>query len=339
MKQVSFDQRTDAWLLWRKKGVTASEAAIIMNDSPYMTPWRLWAEKVGLAEPDDLSKNPFVQYGIEHEDVARRAFEDRHPGEVALPICAESDEEPILRASFDGVISQGRPVELKCPATKTFEDVLANGTDSAAYKLYWHQVQHQMYVSGASEGFLVFYHEERDLQIFQIGRDEIYIEQLVKKAREFFDRVEKRKPPEKDPERDILIPTGEAAEKWVEASETVKFYDADIKEAQKRIEAAKAKRKEAEDTLKNLLGDFHTAEYNGVRVNRHVREGRVNFQAFLQDNHPDADISKLESYKEKGTEVYRITVTDNTLPAWSRDESAFEEVEEIREDHEQSLFW
>ena len=90
MKIVAFDQRTDEWLAWRKLGVTASEAAIIMNESPYMTPWRLWAEKVGLAEPDDLSKNPFVQYGIEHEDVARREFEDRHPGEVALPICAES---------------------------------------------------------------------------------------------------------------------------------------------------------------------------------------------------------------------------------------------------------
>ena len=339
MKIVAFDQRTDEWLAWRKLGVTASEAAIIMNESPYMTPWRLWAEKVGLAEPDDLSKNPFVQYGIEHEDVARREFEDRHPGEVALPICAESDEVPIMRASFDGVISLKRPVELKCPSTKVFNEVLEQGTDSEAYKLYWHQVQHQMYVSGASEGYLVFYHEGRDLQVFRIDRDDDYIERLVKKAQEFFELVMKRKAPEKDPERDILIPTGQQAEIWVEASETIKLYDADIKAYQKKIEEAKEKRREAEATLKQLLGNFHTAEYNGVRVHRYIREGKVNFKAFLEDNHPDADISKLEAYKEQGTEVFRITVTDNVLPVWSRDESALDEVEEIRDDHEQSMFW
>lgn len=339
MKIVTFGQRTEEWLLWRKEGVSASEAAIIMNESPYMTPWRLWAEKVGLAEPDDLSKNPFVQYGIEHEDVARRIFEARNPGEVALPICAESSVESVMRASFDGVISQKRPVELKCPATKTFEEVIAKGTDSPAYKLYWHQVQHQMYVSGASEGYLVFYHEERDLEVFQIGRDELYIERLVKKAKEFREMVLKRKPPAKIPERDVYIPTGSIAEKWVEASETVKLYDAEIKELQRKIEQHKASRKDAEDTLKGLLGDFHTGEYNGVRVNRYFKEGKVDYSGFLRDNHPSADLSKLQSYKESSKEVYRITVTDNELPKWSLDELALEEVETFQVEHRQSMFW
>ncbi|WP_166256045.1 YqaJ viral recombinase family protein [Marinobacter salicampi] len=339
MKIVTFGQRTHEWLQWRKEGVTASEAAIIMDDSPYMTPWRLWAEKVGLAEPDDLSKNPFVQYGIEHEDVARQAFEELHPGEVALPLCAESSEESVLRASFDGVISRKRPVELKCPASKTFGDVIQYGTESAPYKLYWHQVQHQMYVSGADEGFLVFYHESRDLKVFRIVRDDLYLARLVKKAKEFRDRVLKGNPPEKIPERDILIPTGNCAEKWVEASETVKVYDAEIKSLQKKIDEHKAARKDAEDTLKGLLGEYHTGEYNGVRVNRYFREGKVNYNEFLRDKHPDADLSSLSQYKEQAKEVYRITVTDNALPKWSRDESAIDEVEEIKDTYEQSLFW
>lgn len=339
MKIVSFDQRTDEWLEWRKKGVSASEAAIIMNDSPYMTPWRLWAEKVGLAAPDDLSKNPFVQHGIENEDVARQAFEGLHPGEVALPVCAESSVESVMRASFDGLISLKRPVELKCPATKTFLDILANGRDSDPYNLYWHQVQHQMYVSGAKDGFLVFYHEDYDLEVFPVRRNEAYLARLVENAKAFYEHVSTGKPPEKHPERDIMIPTGGIAEQWVEASETVKMFDAEIKELQKKIDEHKQAKKDAEGTLKSLLGDFYTGEYNGVRVNRYFREGNVDYAGFLRDHQPGADLSELSKYQKKGTEVYRFTVTDNDVPRWSLDESVRTEAEELKADRSQSLFW
>ena len=45
MNVINVSQRSDEWRLWRSQGVSASEAAIIMNRSPYKTPWRLWAEK------------------------------------------------------------------------------------------------------------------------------------------------------------------------------------------------------------------------------------------------------------------------------------------------------
>jgi len=48
MKIVDVSQRSPAWRLWRSQGVGASEAAILMNRSPYKTPWRWWAEKTGL---------------------------------------------------------------------------------------------------------------------------------------------------------------------------------------------------------------------------------------------------------------------------------------------------
>lgn len=43
MKVIDVSQRSDAWRQWRLQGVSASEAAIVMNRSPYKTPWRLWA--------------------------------------------------------------------------------------------------------------------------------------------------------------------------------------------------------------------------------------------------------------------------------------------------------
>ena len=72
MKVVNLSQRSPEWLAWRSQGVTASEAAAIVGRSPYKTLWRLWAEKTGLCEPDDLSANPFVQRGLQCEDQVRR---------------------------------------------------------------------------------------------------------------------------------------------------------------------------------------------------------------------------------------------------------------------------
>jgi len=71
-----------------------------------------------------LSRNPFVQRGIALEDQARQSFEDRH-STILLPLCVQSDEYPILRASLDGLSNEDEPVELKVPTDKTYKDVAA----------------------------------------------------------------------------------------------------------------------------------------------------------------------------------------------------------------------
>ncbi len=63
----------------------------------------------------------------------------------------------MLRASFDGIADDGTPVELKVPAERTFAEVAAKKTEAPAFRLYWPQVQHQLYVAGADQGWLVFY--------------------------------------------------------------------------------------------------------------------------------------------------------------------------------------
>ncbi|WP_407080697.1 YqaJ viral recombinase family protein [Enterobacter hormaechei] len=62
---------------WRRQGVTATDAAILLNRSPYKTRWRLWAEKTGYAREVDLSLNPLVRW-----DRKRRCCKTRFRGEV-----------------------------------------------------------------------------------------------------------------------------------------------------------------------------------------------------------------------------------------------------------------
>ncbi|MFP4496496.1 MAG: YqaJ viral recombinase family protein, partial [Halochromatium sp.] len=40
MKIIDLAQRSPAWQQWRAQGITASEAAIILDRSPYKTRWR-----------------------------------------------------------------------------------------------------------------------------------------------------------------------------------------------------------------------------------------------------------------------------------------------------------
>ncbi len=161
MKIIDITQRSDAWRRWRAKGVTASEAAIILGRSAYKTPWRLWAERTGIAREPDLAANPHVQRGVALEDKARKAFEARHDT-LLLPVCGQSEEHPVLRASFDGIADDGAPVELKAPCSKTYEALASRGEQAGPYRLYWPQVQHQLYVAGAAQGWLVFYAAGRE---------------------------------------------------------------------------------------------------------------------------------------------------------------------------------
>lgn len=150
-----------------------------------MTPWRVWAEKTGRVTPVDLSGNPYVQYGIAHEDEARDIFMKNHT-DVVMPTCGEADENRIFRASFDGLTSAGEPVEIKCPGESTLEDVLARGENSDAYQHYRWQVQWQMLVAGADQGWLVFFLGNGKLKEFLVKRDEAMISELKTKCLEFW---------------------------------------------------------------------------------------------------------------------------------------------------------
>ncbi|MCV5216512.1 YqaJ viral recombinase family protein, partial [Escherichia coli] len=79
--------------------------------------------------------------------------------DMLLPACVESVQYPLMRASLDGLRDNGEPVELKSPSATVWEDVCAEKATSKAYQLYYPQVQHQLLVTGAKQGWLVFYFE------------------------------------------------------------------------------------------------------------------------------------------------------------------------------------
>ena len=308
MKIVDLKQRTPEWHAWRNAGVTASEAPVLMG-SPYKTPWRLWAEKRGLVLPEDLSGNPHVQRGLREEPIARRRFENRH-GVLLLPICAQSSDEPILRASFDGLTDDGHPVELKAPTEAKFRDAQANGSESELYRRYYAQVQTQIYVAESDKAFLslIFGEEVLDLDV---PRDDGCIVQIVERARVFWECIQTGKEPPLDPERDLYVPKGPELDAWLRLAADYRQFDEKRTPYVAELKAIEKRMAEMEQRFLAMMGEFTLAESSGLRISRYFRRGAIDYRAALLQLRPDIQESDLEPFRRKGAEQVRLTLRDD----------------------------
>lgn len=260
MRVVDLDQRTDEWKQWRKLGVTATDSPVLFGLVPEQNSIELWAEKTGLKEPTDLSDIPAVRWGLEHEDYARSLWELKH-GDIASPLCVESDANPIFRASLDGYTTNGEVLEIKCPYPDgiTIMDVKIRRENSDAYKRYFIQVQHQLMVSGSLLAHLVFLDEDELIE-FEISRDENVINEIKQKGEEFFKAVLEKRPPRdktgwlpKSVEEETLW--RDAAERYLEAVSLERRY--------------RSQKEQAKTELLGMIGEFYSyADYAGVLITK-----------------------------------------------------------------------
>ena len=341
MRFIELEQRTEEWKNWRRSGITATDSPVILGGCPFKTPWRLWAEKVGKVLPPDLSKNPNVRYGVEHEDDARRLFEMRH-AVCAMPACGEWSEDPIFRASFDGLTPDFEPVEIKCPSPSVLEDVRSRGRESDAVKRYAVQLQHQMLVAGAKRGWLVFFDGEADDLIeFEYERDEAVISRIVGEGRAFHNLVATKKEPPQDPQRDVFVPENDDdRECWMQAARDFLVIDAEIRRHQEEIKRLLERREAAQETFKRIMGDHAVAEYGGVAVTKSVVKGRVNaeklFEAALSRKPTEEELAACRS-PDGERWLYRATGQD--VPKDFADEELARRTAELREETTASFYF
>ena len=310
MNVINVSQRTSEWLQWRSQGVTASESAVILGRSPYQTPWQLWAERVGIRPREDLSTNPFVQRGISLEDHARQSFEQRHQT-LLLPLCAESDVHPVLRCSLDGVSDTGEPVELKVPALKTYELIRDQGESAIAYQLAWCQLQFQLYVTGASRGWLVFdlCRPSSPALEFHIDRDDDFIQQeLVPACLYFWEAIQTGSAPPQDTERDLYVPVDSALSEWTQAAQSYRALLEDRGQLEQQLKTIKDRLAQAEAVFVRLMGDHLCADTAGVRVTRYQQQGAVDYPALLIEIAPDLKTETLERFRRPASARVKVTL-------------------------------
>ncbi|MFZ7320582.1 YqaJ viral recombinase family protein [Comamonas jiangduensis] len=312
MRIVNLKQGSPEWLIWRREGVSASDAAVLLCMSTYKTVWRLWAEKSGLAIEADLSANPLVQHGLVFEGVARMKLE-KLLQDMLIPFCVESTVNPLLRASLDGLTARGEPVEIKCPSQAVFDDVVAHKAGSEAFKLYYPQVQHQLLVTGAKKGYLAFYCNDQ-IEVFVISQDELMHERLKRDSVKLFEMVAARKEPVKDPARDLYIPKGSDVTKWVCSAQEFKALDVQVQALTMKLDELKAAQKNARQAMQDMMGDFMHADYCGVMVTRYKASGKVDLERLMAEKNGSFTQADVDAYRRPESWRCRVTLTNDLAP-------------------------
>jgi predicted phage-related endonuclease len=132
----------------RRYLIGGSDARIIMGtDETALI--RLWREKRGEVEPEDLSGNLIVQLGVVTEHLNRQWYE-RNTGHSIKDV-QRRVKHPVIKwmaATLDGTVeATGAVFEAKFMLPWSF-------SEEAAAEKYMAQLQHNMWVTNAKEGVL-----------------------------------------------------------------------------------------------------------------------------------------------------------------------------------------
>ena len=137
-----------SWTIDRRSCIGGSDARVIMGDDEAALV-RLWREKRGEVEPEDLTDNLIVQLGTVTEDLNRRWYE-RNTG-LAIKDVQRRLQHPVIKwmaATLDGLVDPGGAVfEAKFMLPWTF-------SEEAAAEKHMAQLQHNMWVSSARSAVL-----------------------------------------------------------------------------------------------------------------------------------------------------------------------------------------
>lgn len=185
-RYIEIEQGTARWHEWRAGGVGSSEVAAIMGISPHRTADDVLSSKLGVVVEDET--NPAMIRGTRLEPIARQAFEEA-VGIYASPCCVERQDNPILRASLDGLDLEGIPVEIKAPGLETHADALRGVVPA-----YWLvQVRYILEVTGAPFAYFVSYHDghEPALAAVRVDADPEHQAKIVDAVLAFWRRVER----------------------------------------------------------------------------------------------------------------------------------------------------
>ena len=181
--KLDFDQSTDEWLSWRRGGIGASDAPVVMGLSPWQKDGDLLRIKTGQHGRAAGQRRHAARQ--EAGTLARLAYV-KHTGIDVAPVCVQSRQHSWMRASLDGLSADGRHVlEIKCPGEKDHR-LAASG--SVPPEKYYPQLQHILAVTGLGE---ISYWSFRfdSTALLKVARDEAFIAGLLEKEVAFWTRV------------------------------------------------------------------------------------------------------------------------------------------------------
>ena len=173
----------------RRSFIGGSDARIIMGyDEAALI--RLWREKRGEADPEDLSANLIVQLGTATEDLNRSWYE-RNSGRRVRDVQRRVKHSaiPWMAATLDGIVEGSEAVfEAKFMLPWSF-------SEEAAAEKYMAQLQHNMWVTHLRSSVLSIITGGGKWVEITIPMDPLYLSVLVQAEKKFWRCVQSGEPP------------------------------------------------------------------------------------------------------------------------------------------------
>ena len=251
----------------RRTFIGGSDARIIMGDDESALV-RLWREKRGEVEPEDLTHNLLVQLGLVTEEL-NRVWYERNTGQAVKDV-QRLVQHPVIRwmaATLDGVVEgSGNVFEAKFMLPWSF-------SEEAAAEKHMAQLQHNMWVTNATTAVLSIITGGGKWVEITIPADALYQHLLLTAEKKFWRCVETGEPPRLfgvEPPRPrieaVRIVDMTASNSWAQFAAVFR-----------RTRAAYLEHENSKSELKALLPeDAKEAIGHGIRARR-SRSGAISF--------------------------------------------------------------
>lgn len=273
------EQGTPEWLEFRRTRIGASDAPIIMGESPWCTPHQLWERKLGLTDEQEVTYA--MQRGLDVEDEVRRLYHNEKEIQVE-PAVLTHKEYPWMIASLDGINEAGtRIIEIKYPNAKDHA-VAAEG--KVPDKYYW-QLQHQMAVAEVEYMDYVSY-SPIDMHIVTIARCDDAVERMIAAEKAFYSNMMSMTEPELT-DRDLVEVTDP---EWQAVCQELK-----------EIQQVKAREKQLRARLLELAQGRSCQGY-GYKFTKSYSKGSIDYKAV-----PELQGVDLEPYRKSTIEKWRFS--------------------------------
>lgn len=285
------------WLLWRRAGLGASDAAILYGKSPYKNRYDLFLEKTSTGEIKE-NGNFITDKGHELEPIIRKRWAliaslDLGIDAEWLPENVDSGGR-VMRASLDGTAPRHEIIaEFKFQGGKAHEDV-KNGL---VPEHYWIQVQHQLLVSGAKKAYLVSYNDKLDSANYhEILPDVQFHNEHIRVCKAFWKEVLEKSPSE--------LTLSFKKEIKTEKSDFLKTVASDYVQTQKAIKVLEERLDALKQDLINANGTADKTDFEFVTVTKATRSGSINYKDI-----PEVKLMSkeyLNNFKAKDTEYFLV---------------------------------
>lgn len=285
-------QNTPEWRAAKQRKIGGTAARVIMGVDPWQTPYQLWEQLTGRAEPPPI--NPAMRRGMEREGAARTAFEE-HSGHIVQPAFASNPKYPWAIASLDGRTFDGEGlVEIKAPGKDAHEETLRSGVPEH----YFVQVQHYLAVTEALWCDYVSYCPEHEtpLTVLRVRADSAYHAILMAKEAEWYERHLVRDEPPAKGDRDVIIRTDAT---WLEAARLYREAEAGSVEWGEKLNAAR-------ELLLSLRDGAAKVAGGGVSVTTFDVKGSLNWSALVKAATQQG--IDVEAFRQPGRTQTRVSI-------------------------------